>query len=195
VLVVSSLTVAVGATLDVSNNAVDIGSGVLSTITSLVASGYADGTWAGTGIDSSSAASNTAHLTALGVMQNNQGGSPLYSASNLFEGTGPGASDILIKYTYYGDTNLDGKVDGSDYSRIDNGAMSHLTGWYNGDFNYDGVANGSDYALIDNAYNTQGAQFSGEIADATAVVATPGGGTTAVPEPGSLCVLVLAGLR
>ena len=28
-------------------------------------------------------------------------------------------NDVLVKYTYYGDANLDGKVDGSDYSRID----------------------------------------------------------------------------
>ena len=61
-----------------------------------------------------------------------------------------------MKYTYYGDANLDGKVDASDYSLIDNGYLNHLTGWYNGDFNYDGVINGSDYTLIDNAFNMQG---------------------------------------
>jgi hypothetical protein len=64
---------------------------------------------------------------------------------------------VLVKYTYYGDANLDGKVDGSDYSRIDNAALNHLTGWSNGDFNYDGVIDGSDYTLIDNAFNRQGA--------------------------------------
>ena len=63
---------------------------------------------------------------------------------------------MLVRYTFYGDANLDGHVDGSDYSLIDNGALLHLTGWQNGDFNYDGVINGSDYTLIDNAYNTQG---------------------------------------
>jgi fibronectin-binding autotransporter adhesin len=31
-----------------------------------------------------------------------------------------------------------------------------LTGWFNGDFNYDGKINGDDYTLIDNAFNTQG---------------------------------------
>jgi hypothetical protein len=61
-----------------------------------------------------------------------------------------------VKYTYVGDTNLDGAVNGADYQQIDSGFGLHLTGWQNGDFNYDGVINGDDYALADNAYNTQG---------------------------------------
>ena len=35
----------------------------------------------------------------------------------------PGAGDVLLKYIYYGDANLDGEVDGSDYSLIDNGYL------------------------------------------------------------------------
>jgi hypothetical protein len=75
----------------------------------------------------------------------------------LFDGQSVTSTDVLVKYTYYGDANLDGKVDGSDYARIDNGYLTHATGWNNGDFNYDGVINGSDYTLIDNAFNIQGA--------------------------------------
>jgi hypothetical protein len=71
-------------------------------------------------------------------------------------------TDVLIKFTYYGDTNLDGSVTAQDYLAIDN-AFSYnaanpttpLTGWNNGDFNYDGVINGDDYTLIDNAFNSQ----------------------------------------
>ena len=56
-----------------------------------------------------------------------------------------------MKYTYFGDANLDGVVNASDYTLIDNGFNSQtsgplLTGWFNGDFNYDGVVNGDDYA-------------------------------------------------
>jgi hypothetical protein len=128
--------------------------------------GFNNGGWNGAGgIISSAVAGDTSHLTALGVMQNNQAGTPIYSGSNLFDnangsGFAPvGASDFLIKFTYYGDANLEGKVDGSDYSLIDSGDLNGLTGWYNGDFNYDGVINGSDYTLIDNAFNTQGGQL------------------------------------
>ena len=152
-------------TLDINNNSVDLPSASLSTITALVQSGFNSGNWAGTGINSSAAAANPAHLMALGVIQNNQGGTALFSSSKLFDGTSPGAGDVLVKYTYYGDTDLSGKIDASDYSRIDSAFINHaLTGWFNGDFNYDGVVNGSDYTLIDNAFNTQGATLNATLA-------------------------------
>ncbi len=65
-----------------------------------------------------------------------------------------------MKYTYFGDANLDGMVNGSDYTLIDNGFNNNLTGWRNGDFNYDGIINGDDYTLIDNAFNTQGSPLA-----------------------------------
>jgi hypothetical protein len=115
-----------------------------------------------------------------------------------FDGAPTTDGDVLVKYTYYGDANLDGQVDGSDYSRIDNGVLNHLTGWFNGDFNYDGVINGSDYTLIDNAFNTQGAALASELsspnAAATAQIAGAAGGLVAVPEPTSLALVSLIGL-
>jgi len=132
------------------------------------------------GIISSVAASRGDHLTTLGVIQNDNGaGSAIYST---FDGTPVIDADVLTKYTYYGDANLDGVVDGSDYSRIDNGYLSNLTGWINGDFNYDGTINGSDYTLIDNAFNTQGANLTTEIASPTAQI----GEAFSVPEPASI---------
>jgi hypothetical protein len=155
--------------------------GTLSTISGAIALGYNNGAWNNTaGITSSSAANSPTHLLALGVIQNNQSGTALYTGSHTFDGITPGAGDILVKQTYYGDANLDGKVDGSDYSRIDNGYLNHLTGWFNGDFNYDGVVNGSDYTLIDNAFNTQGAGLATQLAEPTTQLV---GYSTAVPEP------------
>ena len=60
-------------------------------------------------------------------------------------------------------------MDGTDYSRIDNGYLNHLTGWANGDFNYDGVVDGSDYTFIDNAFNSQGASLAALLASSNAV--------------------------
>jgi hypothetical protein len=157
ILVINQLSIVGGSTLDIGNNAVIVHNGDLAAITSQVQTGHTGGLWAGTGITSSLAAADSTHLTAIGVIPNSAGGTPLYST---FDGVAVASTDVLLKDTYYGDANLDGKVDGSDYSRIDNAALSQggstpLTGWFNGDFNYDGVIDGSDYTLIDNLYNIQ----------------------------------------
>jgi hypothetical protein len=171
--------------IDLANNDMDIQSGSLTTVTNQIAEGYNNGAWNGSeGILSSMAAADTMHLTALGVLQNNQSGAALFTSSHPFDGITPGAGDILIKYTYYGDANLDGKVDASDYTRIDNGYLNDLTGWFNGDFNYDGVINGSDYTLIDNTYNMQAAQLDANIAQLSAAFTSQTSDpASAVPEP------------
>jgi hypothetical protein len=78
------------------------------------------------------------------------------TSPTTFEGQPLGPGDVAVKYTYYGDANLDGSVNGSDYTLVDNGFHNGFTGWQNGDFNYDNTIDGSDYSLIDNLYNTQG---------------------------------------
>jgi hypothetical protein len=180
----------ISGVLDVQKTGLDVTGSTLAAMTAYVQAGYNGGKWNGTSgaIISSTAAADTTHLTALGVILNDTGSgtTPLYGTggtlASTFDGISPSDGDMLVKYTYYGDANLDGKVDGSDYTRIDNGFLSKLSGWYNGDFNYDGVVNGSDYTLIDNAFNTQGAQFSSEVASSTAEIA----GASAVPEPAAL---------
>jgi fibronectin-binding autotransporter adhesin len=184
--------------LDLGNNNMVVHNGSLGTLFTEVNAGFNGGAWNGaTGITSSVAAGDTTHLTALGIIQNSVDqtttGTVLHST---FEGKSAVDSDVLIKYTYYGDANLDGKVDGSDYSLIDNGYLKTLTGWYNGDFNYDGVVNGSDYTLIDNAFNSQGTQISAEIASPSAVATAQiaGGSSAAVPEPATLSLLSVGGV-
>jgi uncharacterized repeat protein (TIGR03803 family) len=166
--------------LDLGNNDLDVAQGNVAQLTSEVAQGFATGA---NGIYSSAAAADSTHLTTLGVIQNSVDGTTtgaaLYgdgSPLGTFDGTNPANTDVLVKYTYFGDANLDGKVDGSDYTRIDAGFLSRgashpLTGWFIGDFNYDGVINGSDYTLIDNAFNRQGAQISALLEEPTAAVA------------------------
>jgi hypothetical protein len=158
------LTIAANApgwtgTLDLANNDLDAASGDLTTIDSQVAQGISTGVG---GIISSASLADSTHLTTLGAIRNTAGSinplSPLYGSGTslgLFDGVSPAAADVLVKYTYYGDANLDGIVDGSDYSLVDNGYSNQLTGWFNGDFNYDGVVDGTDYSLLDNAFNNQ----------------------------------------
>ena len=76
----------------------------------------------------------------------------------LYEGQTVDASAVLIKYTYAGDANLDGVIDGADYGTIDNWVQFPGTdGYATATSTYDGVIDGADYGLIDNAIQLQGA--------------------------------------
>jgi T5SS/PEP-CTERM-associated repeat protein len=129
--------------------------------------GRAGGSWTGTRIASSAARRRPG--TTLGVLN---GSEYLTVSASTFDGDVVAASDVLIKYTYYGDTDLNGVVNFDDYARIDSGFNNNRSGWVNGDFDYNGVVNFDDYAFIDLAFNTQG---------------SPLNGLRAVPEPGA-CV-------
>jgi hypothetical protein len=217
VLVTNSLTISNGiffpagnstwqGKLDLANNDLIVRNGNLANITSQLAQGYDNGKFDGSpgftwdnfdtpgafnvpsgGIISSSAAADTTHLTTLGSIQNGVAGSPFYTA---FDGQPLSGGEVLVKYTYYGDSNLDGKVNSSDYTLIDNGFNQKLTGWLNGDFNYDGVVNGADYSLIDNAFLSNSASLSA-IASPTGEIAGFSG-VAEVPEPTSLGLLSLS---
>ena len=186
-LVTPSLTLAgtAGAwtgKLDLMGDDLDVPNGSLATLSSEAAEGFAGGTWNGSGgIVGSTAAADSRHLTAVGVIQSATtigGATPIYTT---FDGQSVSATDVLARYTYYGDANLDGVVNAADYARIDAGYVQHLTGWQSGDFNYDGVVDGSDYTLSDNAFNQQSGDF-----------AAPAVAVAAVPEPAAAGLLAVA---
>jgi hypothetical protein len=198
-LSLSGVTDAWTGKLDLANNDMIVNLGNLATITNQVAQGFNGGTWqGGGGIVSSAASADSSHLTALGVIQNSVDGTPGGAVLHAnFSSASSVASDVLVKFAYFGDTNLDGVVDGSDYSRIDSAVIANqatagsATGWFNGDFNYDGVIDGSDYTLLDNAFNVQGASLAAAVATPTAQVA----GGSSVPEPASIGLVGMAMLR
>lgn len=136
--------------LDLTDNDLIVRGGDLQAITSQLKAGSnvaGYGYWNGQGIISSTAGDDPMKLTSLGVMQQ--------IATGTFDGQTVGGGDVLVKYTWYGDADLSGKVDGTDYTLIDHGYNAGAIGWQNGDFNYDGQVDGTDYSLIDNAFNMQ----------------------------------------
>jgi autotransporter-associated beta strand protein len=177
-------------TIDLAGNDLVVRNGDLSAITIQLASGFNHGAgyWNGTGIQSSTAANDHSFLTTLGVIQKSAGGT--------FDNQSMNAGDVEVKYTYYGDADLSGKVDGTDYTMIDVGFNSQtgdtpLFGWQNGDFNYDGHIDGSDYSLIDNAFNLQGSNSLASPMNMIAANTSEIAGAGAVPEPGSLSLLAI----
>jgi fibronectin-binding autotransporter adhesin len=187
-LQVSSFSTTGTGTLDLSNNDMIVHNGVPANIFTELKAGFNApvGYWNGTGgIASSAAAADTKHLTTLGFR----------TGGITFDSVSTTSTDVLVKYTYYGDANLDGSVNGADYQQIDLGFGSHLTGWSNGDFNYDGVVDGSDFSLIDNTFNqinASGASPLALIASSADLVASPA--TTQIPEPTTISVLALGAM-
>ena len=128
-------------------------------MTGLLASGRNGGTWNGAGIDtgmSDAAAGNT----TLAIAEASQVFGIANTQTASFGGEAVDATSVLIKYTYGGDANLDGKFNIDDYVKIDTGIAAAVTGWSNGDFNYDGKVNIDDYVIIDSHVGTQGPPFS-----------------------------------
>jgi hypothetical protein len=116
------------------------------------------------------------------------GGGGSGTLMSSFGGQTVGVNDILVRYTYFGDADLDGAVTTNDYFQIDNGFLGGLGGWINGDFDYDGAVTTNDYFLIDNAFLGQGAALVPAAIDGAA----PLGGVTAVPEPAPLGIFAFA---
>jgi hypothetical protein len=144
-----SLSIAGGtqptAQLDLTDNALvidyDAGNSPLATVRAQVASGYADATWEGPGIVCSGPGSGTTH---------GMGYAEASAVFTTFPGTFLGESvddtSILLRYTRYGDADLNGVVNLNDFNRL--AANFGLTGgalWSQGDFNYDGNVNLNDF--------------------------------------------------
>ena len=180
VLVLNTLSIATSNSawqgqLDLSGNDMIVQNGTVATVTSQIGSGYNGGNWIGKGIISSTAADDPTNLTTLGVIANTAG-------QGAFDGQNSPVGSVLVKYTYFGDANLDGRVDGSDYTCIDNGFNAQLSGWANGDFDYNNSVNGFDYLLIDNAFDT------GAVNLAVVSAAAPAEQTAAQPTAMSLAI-------
>lgn len=141
------------ATLDLTDNDLVLTNSTYASTRDLIRYARNGGAWDRPGLTSSAAASATPRNKTLAVLSGLQ---YLSIASNeAFDGFDVATSDVLVKYTYYGDANADGRVNFDDYAKIDSGFNSSGADWFNGDFNLDGRVNFDDYALIDAAYNSQ----------------------------------------
>ncbi|MEO7318297.1 MAG: hypothetical protein ABIZ56_04855 [Chthoniobacteraceae bacterium] len=121
----------------------------LATITAWIKSGLnngADVLRQGRGITSSDAASDPNHFKAVCVLDNSEIGYTTFGGVAGLTG-----NEVLVCATVFGDSDLSGVVDSTDYFCFNNGVTSALTGWLNGDYNYDGLINAADNALIDRA--------------------------------------------
>jgi hypothetical protein len=194
-----SVDTAAGSKLDITNNGMVVRNSTLSAVQALIKAGSNAGAWNGPGITSSTAAGDASKVTAIGS------GNAATLSRSAFQGiTGLGSSDVLVKYTYYGDADLSGAITLDDFMLFLQGYQAGGTSWLQGDFDYSGVVTLDDFTLFLQGYQRQSAPLTiveSMIASSPALTdaerAAMLAAAQAVPEPasaGALALLVFAAL-
>ncbi len=160
-----------------NDNDLVVNTGSFPTIQGLVLVGYS------AGIDStkkgitSTTSQGSGGVTILALFDNALAGMAQWPPGS---GQSVSATAIVGKYTYIGDTNMDGQVSAQDYTAVDANIGSNNINpgiaWFYGDTNFDGNVTAQDYTAIDAAL---GLGAGNPLA------------ATVVPEPGMIGVLGL----
>jgi len=192
VLNATTLTIASNAVMDITNHDLIVGNTSLTTVENLIKAGMGLG-GAGAPAITSSSVSTRMFLVPVGAdawLGNGTAGSGIGKTFDGVTITQP--NTVLVKYTFIGDLNLDGKVDGLDfsiattYSHQSTPGLSDISAaWLKGDVTFDGFVDGLDWATMAQNY---GAGYSGGVQDPQFI---PIGGIMPVPEPASLLVFGL----
>jgi hypothetical protein len=179
--ILQQLLISGGANLDLSNNSMIVDySGPIGTQVSDIRNHLKNGRLT---------SSSTTSTTRLGYGDNTL----LHKSS--FAGQSVDSSSILIKYTYAGDSDLDGDADGVDIGTWATNFTGELGGtgsmvWTQGDWDYDGDVDGVDAGLWAQAFTGElgGAGLGSLVVDdpniaPAAATVLRSMGITVVPEP------------
>jgi autotransporter-associated beta strand protein len=142
--------------LDLTDNSMVIKGMTTDQVRGLIQGGFNVGHWNGaTGLDSSTAAANAGGTTAIGY------GTAGFLNKSTFKGVTPlNTTDVLVKYTYYGDADLSGATTLDDFTLFLGGYQNSGSTWSQGDFDYSGSTTLDDFTLFLKGYQQQGAQLS-----------------------------------
>jgi hypothetical protein len=180
VLVTQSAAIAAGGVVDLNDNDAVINyTGAVGTLVDDTRQAILDGR-----LTSSAAVTDQ---TGLGYADN----AALDSVKAVFSGENVDPSSILIKFTYLGDSDLDGDVDVADLGKLATSWQSANV-WSGGDFDYNGAVDVNDLGKL--ATNWQagvGNPLGPSLAEALAAV---GLASAAVPEPAGLGLLAVGAL-
>jgi hypothetical protein len=178
-----SLSISGAGTFDIDNNHVIINYGAgpdpIASIAALLATGFAAGSWSGTGgIISTAAQSNSNY--GVGYADSADTGNPAALASGTLE----------FAYTLLGDADLNGTVNGIDFGILAANFNKGVSNWDQGDFFYHGIANGVDFGALATNFN-KGASGAADQWAAVVSFAAANGLMADVPEPAMAGMLAL----
>jgi autotransporter-associated beta strand protein/T5SS/PEP-CTERM-associated repeat protein len=184
----ASLSIAGNGTLDIGNNHMilsDPSGSIDSTIESYLAAGFNGSNWNGTG-GSIMTSAPTGTIYGIGWADGADGG-----ISGLTSG------QLEVKYTLYGDTNLDGAVNSIDFGTMAANFGKSGNTWDQGDFDYNGTINSIDFGLLAGNFG-KSLGSAGDVvtaADWAALdaFAQANGLMAEVPEPASMGMLAVGG--
>ena len=198
VIKTASVSVTGSGKLDLKDNKAIITSTPIGTwngsaytgITGEIQTGRGNGSWNGVGgIVTSMSDATSGMLTTLAVATADETG----YVGGTFAGQSVSSGNVLIMYTWGGDADLNGVLNGDDYFHIDSHILAvqsgatELLSFHHGDFDYDGEINGDDYFILDS--NILQAQAS--VPFPTSAGARSGG-LAPIPEPASAAFLASA---
>jgi hypothetical protein len=158
------------------------GNSSLATIRGYIIAGRNGGNWQGSGITSFLAGADPTHKS-LGY---GEASVVLGAGGGTFSGIAVDATAVLVKFTYLGDTDLDGDVDVADLGNLASNWQT-AGAWTDGDFDYSGSIDVNDLGLL--ATNWQagvGNPLGPSLQEALVAVGLP----TTVPEPGAAMALL-----
>jgi autotransporter-associated beta strand protein len=188
---ITALSTSTSGKFDLADNSMVIRSMMPAQVRSLIQRAFNAGHWNGAaGLDSLTAAADASGTTAIGYATAG------FLGKSEFKGVSPlNATDVLVKYTYYGDADLSGAVTLDDFTLFLSGYQNAGMTWEHGDFDYSGQVTLDDFTLFLASYQQQGAPLALlesmidrmpiDAADRTNMLAT----VRAIPEPSSTMTL------
>jgi autotransporter-associated beta strand protein len=142
--------------LDITNNAMVIRDMTVPQVQALIQSSFNAGHWNGVGgLTSSTAAADVGGTTAVGI-----GSNGMLNKTSFRGVEGLTSTDVLVRFTYYGDADLSGNTSLDDFTLFLGGYQNGGTVWSHGDFDYSGTVTLDDFTLFLKGYQQQGAPLS-----------------------------------
>jgi hypothetical protein len=143
VLTLTSLNIAGSGQLNLNDDAMILdytGNTRIATIQSLLGAGYHGGAWNGSGIMTSL---GNASRFALGYAETSD-----VAATGTFAGQPVDGTAVVVRFTIYGDADLNGTVNVADLGRLATNFGDPPRRWAEGNFNYDGGVDVADLGSL-----------------------------------------------